>query len=406
MVLQQVEVAKEATQRGDWSSAIALLRQALQAGEADPQQWQPEVQASVLALALQALETGDFSTRWHAAKLLPALGPVAIAPLIAILQDEDADLEERWFAGRLLGSFQGRDVIAALVTVLQQTTDPDLTAITAHALACQGAAAIAPLTALLSRQPPCLPALHALAQIPDASVIAPLLAVVTHEDPEFRAVAMLALSNFRDERVMPVLMSAVQDRATAVRRAAAIGLGRWATPAAEPVLLPVLSALLNDVQMEVCEQAAIALGRLKTEGAARALAAELRSSLTPLPLQLTLVRALAWTETSLALTLLQQALPQLPVPAMQEAIQVLGRVSPPCLRSQAATILLSFSSTHRLDDLEPSILQALAHAWEILGDPRALPVLERLKHHPQPQVALHADSALDRLRHAPGDETK
>ncbi|MBE9102042.1 HEAT repeat domain-containing protein [Vacuolonema iberomarrocanum] len=400
MILQQVEVAKEAARCGDWGSVTELLRQLLQSADNNkPQQWQPEVQEMVLALALQVLETGDFSTRWHMAKLLPALGSIAIDPLITILEDSEADLEERWFAGRLLGQFRGPDVMAVLVQVLQQATDPDLSAIAAHALANQGTVAIPHLASLLTHPSACLHALHTLAQIPDASVVTPMLSVVTHADPEVRSAAILALSNFRDERILPVLMSAVHDRTTTVRRAAAIGLGRWATPNAdEAVLLPVLTPLLKDWQMAVCEEAAIALGRLKTEGAVRVLATELRAPLTPLPLQIVLIRALAWTETSLALTFLQQALPQLPAPAVVELIQVLGRVSGESLQTQAASILLAFWSTYdALNEPESKILQALAHAWELLGDPRAIPALEQLKHHAQLQVVLHADSALKQL---------
>jgi hypothetical protein len=68
------------------------------------------------------------------------------------------------------------------------------------------------------------------------------------------------------------------------------------------------------------------------------------------------------------------------------------------LQSQAATILLTFWARH--DDpaeLAPPVLQALAHAWELLGDARAVPALEQLQHYPQPQVVLHAGSALARI---------
>ena len=400
-VLKRVEAAEEAARCGDWGSVVDLLRHLPQAADdSKPQQWQPEVQEAVLALALQVLETGDFSIRWHVAKLLPALGSIAIEPLMAILEDSEADLEERWFAGRLLGEFRGPNIIAVLVGVLQKTTDADLVAITTHALANQGTVAIPHLASLLASPSSCFYALHALAQIPHASVIAPMLSVVTHTDPEVRSATILALSNFRDERILPVLMSATQDRVGAVRRAAATSLGRWATSNSdESVLLPVLVPLLKDLQITVCEQAALALGRLKTERAARVLATELQSSLTPLPLQIALIRALAWTETSLALTFLQQALPQLPVPAVLEIIQVLGRVPEAALQTQATTILLAFWATQDAPDgLESSILQALAHAWELLGDPRAIPVLTQLKYHSQPQVALHANSALECLR--------
>ncbi|MGD1860115.1 MAG: HEAT repeat domain-containing protein [Leptolyngbyaceae cyanobacterium] len=399
MVLQQVEAAQEAASDGDWGSVVSILRQLLQTGDYQPRQWPPEVQEAVLNLGLQVLEIGDFSTRWHVAKLLPALGSIAIAPLIAILADNEVDLEERWFAGRLLGKFRGPEVIAVLVHVLQETTDPDLAAIAAHAIASQGTVAIPALASLLEHPSACSYALHALSQIPDAAVVPPLLAIVNHTDPEVRSAAIVTLSNFRDERVFPALASAVHDRVTIVRRAAAVGLGRWAAVHAdESALLPVLAPLLKDWQLPVCEQAAIALGRLKTEGAVKVLATELQSPLTPLSLQIALIRALSWTETPLALSFLEQALFLLPEPAVLEIIQVLGRVPGSPLQTQAATALLSFWAAHEAsDELAPTVLQALAHAWELLEDPRATAALNQLKAHSQPQVALHAASALERL---------
>ncbi|NJL03079.1 MAG: HEAT repeat domain-containing protein [Spirulinaceae cyanobacterium SM2_1_0] len=398
MVLQQVEVAKAAALGGDWAGVLAVLRQWLQSVEEPVQGQSSEMQEAILALALQVLDAGDFATRWQVGKLLPAFGPMAIAPLIAILEDEEADLEERWFAGRLLGEFRSPEAIAALVRVLQKKPAPDLAAIAAHALANQGTVAIAPLTRLLSDPATSSLAVHALAQIPDAGVVPPLLGVVTHDDPAVRSAAILALSNFRDEPLMPVLVAAAQDRATAVRRAAAIGLGRRATPVSESELRPVFALLLKDLQMPVCEQAAIALGRLKTPSAIHLLAAELQSPLTPPPLQIAVIRALAWTEIPLALTLLAQALPHLPIAACLETIQVLGRVPKGPLQPQAAGILLAFWATHPAPAmLEPALLRALAHAWELLGDPGAVSALEQLRHHAQPQVALHASSALTRL---------
>jgi HEAT repeat protein len=398
MVLQPVEVAQAAKQCQDWDEVLTLLRQLLHTHGNSLQQWQPETQEAVLALALGALNAGDFATRWQVAKLLPALGPVAIPPLIDILQDEDADPEERWFAGRLLGEFHGKPIIQSLVRIVQQSSDPELAAITAQALANQGQAAIAPLSTLLEQPSTALLAIHALAQIADGGVVAPLLSVTNHADPDIRSAALLALSNFRDERVLAVLKAAAQDRATVVRRAAATGLGRWATPATEADLLSVLAPLLQDWQLSVCEQAILAIGRLQTNEAARLLAAELRSPGVPLPLQITLIRALVWTETALALTLLQDALAHLSMEVLAEAIQVMGRISNKALQAQAASILVNFGMDHTAaNDLPPSVLQALAHAMALLGAAQAIPILNHLKEHPDSQVALHAEAALGQL---------
>lgn len=398
--LEGINVAREAAGQGNWEAVLATLGRWLHGDGSNPQQWSLPVQESVLALALQVLEMGDFSARWHVSKLLPALGSAAIAPLMAIVADPEADLEERWFAGRLLGEFHDSEVIAVLVQTLQSTSDAELAAITARALANQGTAAIGPLAELLNHPPSQLLAIQALAQIPDALVVPPILAVAEKGEAEARSAAILALGHFRDERIRPVLLAALTDRAATVRRAAAVGLRGWAVPAREAELLPALRPLLRDVQLSVACQAAIAIGRLKTERAAQVLAGELQDVLTPLPLQIALIRALAWMEIPLALVCLQQALPLVSTPAALEIVQVLGRVPEGPLQSQAATLLLEFwakNARTTSSDRLPSLAQTLAHAWELLGDTRAIPALMQLQHHSHPAVACHARSALDRL---------
>jgi HEAT repeat protein len=82
----------------------------------------------VLNLALDVLYAGDFQERWEVAKVFPKLGAIAIAPLIEILEDEEADLELRWFAARILGGFNDPTVITTLVELLKTSEDEDLAA--------------------------------------------------------------------------------------------------------------------------------------------------------------------------------------------------------------------------------------------------------------------------------------
>ena len=71
-----------------------------------------------LSWAIDIFTWGDFHQRWDVAKLLPKFGREAIAPLLEILADEDADEELRWFVVRSLGSFDSPEAIAALVELL------------------------------------------------------------------------------------------------------------------------------------------------------------------------------------------------------------------------------------------------------------------------------------------------
>jgi HEAT repeat protein len=135
-----LEQATAAAQQGNWS----LLNQHLQhlplgknatdaATESAPLNDTDLEQ--VLNLALDVLEAGDFQERWDVAKLFPKLGAIAIAPLIEILQDDEAELELRWFAGRILGGFNHPTVITTLVDLLKTAEDEELSTMAAAALA-------------------------------------------------------------------------------------------------------------------------------------------------------------------------------------------------------------------------------------------------------------------------------
>src|SRR4028118_1497303 len=104
----------------------------------------------VLNLALDVLDAGDFQERWEVAKVFPKLGAIAIAPLLEILEDEDADLELRWFAGRILGEFNHPSVITRLVEFLKTSEDEDLLVVAATALSSLGDSAVDALASLLA----------------------------------------------------------------------------------------------------------------------------------------------------------------------------------------------------------------------------------------------------------------
>lgn len=344
-----------------------------------------------LDLALEILAAGDFKARWDVSKLLPQVGNLALAPLIAIVRDIDADIEERWFVGRLLGQFDTPEAVAALVHLLQETRDPDLAAIAASALAAIGCRAIGPLSELLRSPETCAPAAIALSQIPHADTIEPLLGVVGVADARVRATAVAALANFHDTRVLPALLAALQDYAAPVRKAAVSGLGLRV--AADPRLFGRLQPLLHDLDPGVCQQAALAIGRSGSDAAAALLAAELQMPLTPLPLQLACARALAWMESPAALAGLARALPVAGEPIVLEIVRVLGRLEGPELKAPAANLLLVFYAAAG-STASTVVLQALTHAWSLLGHPDARATLQQLEEHPEPGVRLHARAAL------------
>jgi HEAT repeat protein len=401
--------AEEAVQLENWSLLNQYLQQlsfsdgnAITYQGAESREVIPPEQT--LALALEVLEAGDFQARWDVAKVFPKLGTVAIASLVEILEDEEADLELRWFAARILGEFNHPEVVMALVEVLKTADqDEDLSSMAATALASLGPLAIAALTDLLAEESSRLLAVRSLAQIRRVETIAPLLSVVHDPQVSVRATAIEALSSFHDARIPPVLIAALDDLAAAVRREAVIGLGLRTDLLNELDLVQLLQPRLRDFNLEVCQQAAIALGRVGSDAAATALLEVLQSPHTPISLQLEGVRALSWIGTPLALTYLQQALMLATLPdhslvaVSQEIVTLLGRVEPPALKPQAVEILMELLNSEHPVLQSSGGKQAIALSLGQLGDQQALETLIQLLADPDVGVRLHAIAALKNL---------
>ena len=392
-----LEQAQAAADRQNWPIVVECLQQ-VTANRSQPQEKLFLEQA--VSLAIQALEWGDFQDRWEIAKVLPNLGNGAIAPLIATIEDEDADTEPRWFAARILGKFDRPEVMAALVQLVKNS-DEELSQIAAQTLANFGPTAIESLATLLQQEDSRQFATAALAQIRRPEAIAPLLSVVKDSKIAVRLAAIEALSSFHDSRIPPVLVAALKDVATSVRKEAVRALGVRAYLDAEFDLVQLLKPLLSDIRLEVCQSAAIALGRLKTDAAAYSLFELLRSSTTPVELQVETVRALSWMETATALAYLQQTLiaefDNTNFLICQEIVTVLGRWSKPELKATSAEIMIDFLASNHPGVESVKIKQSIALGLGQLGDIRALDVLIKLLADPDNSVRLHSLSAIKQL---------
>ncbi|MBE9184755.1 HEAT repeat domain-containing protein [Microcoleus sp. LEGE 07076] len=401
-ILQKAQVAAD---RQNWPELVECLQQVT--ANTSKSQEQQILEQSV-SLAIQALEWGDFQDRWEIAKVLPNLGNGAIAPLIAVLEDEDGDTEPRWFAARILGKFvkpsypEGNrpEVIAALVKLVKNT-DEELSQIAAQTLANFGSAAIESLANLLQQEDSRLFATAALAQIRHPEIIVPLLGVVKDSQVGVRVAAIEALSSFRDSRIPPILVEALKDVAAAVRKEAVRALGVRAYLDAELDLVKLLKPLLWDIRLEVCQQAAIAIGRVKTDAAAAALFELLRSPATPVELQIETVRALSWMETATALEYLHQTLiadiNNTKSAVCQEIVNVLGRGSKPELKATTAEMAIDLLASNHPAVQSAEMKQSLALSLGKLGDTRALDVLIQLLADADNSVRLHSLSALKQL---------
>ncbi len=393
-ILEQAQVSAD---RQNWPELIQCLHQLL---IQEHQPLETENLEKAVSLAIEVLEWGDFQDRWEVAKILPNLGNKAIAPLIDILENEEADTEQRWFAARILGKFDRPEVIEALAKLVKNP-DEELSHIAAETLGNFGTTAVASLATLLLPEDSRLFATKALAQIRCSESITPLLSVVTDSQVGVRFAAIEALSSFHDSRIEPVLVAALKDPATAVRKEAVRALGARAYLDAEFDLVNLLKPLLWDIHLEVCQQAAMAMGRLKTDAAAAVLFELLRSATTPLELQIETVRALSWMETTAAVEYLQQVLSGLfdniNYTVYQEIVSVLGRLSQPELKAKAAEILIDFLESSHSTVQKVEVQKSLALSLGQLGDRRALDSLIQLLANPDTRVRLHSLSALKQL---------
>src|SRR6476469_2316273 len=392
--LQKAQVAAD---RQNWPGLVECLQQVTAKGGKPQEQ---DILEQAVSLAIEALEWGDFQDRWEIAKVLPNLGNGAIAPLIAVLEDEDADTEPRWFAARILGKFDRPEVIQALVELVKNS-DEELSQIAAETLGNFGPTAIESLATLLLQEDSRQFATAALAQIRRTETIPPLLSVVGDSQVAVRAHAIEALSSFHDSRIPPVLVAALKDPATAVRKEAVRALGVRAYLDAELDLVNLLKPLLSDIRLEVCQQAAIAIGRVKTDAAAAALFELLRSPTTQVQLQIETVRALSWMETATALAYLHQTLmaqfTNINSTIYQEIVTVLGRVEKPELKGAAAEILIDLLKTGHPAVQETVSKKSLALGLGKLGDIRGLDALISMLGDADSSVRLHCMAALKQL---------
>lgn len=387
--------AQLAAQTGDWATVILCLQQRFVCGQAiaadEMAQWR--------WLAIAVLTSGDFQDCWEVGKTFSKLGAEVIPLLIALLEDDTAELEGRWFAARILGDLGDPMAIQALVRLMQTSQDEDLAAIAAEALANLGSVAVEALTSLLYQPENRCLAVQALAQIRRSETVAPLLQVVNDPDAEVRLTAIEALSSFHHPQVPPLLLQALSDPVATVRRAAVAGLAVRPDLADELQLVDRYTDCLWDLNLEVCRQAAIALGRLGTEAAITVLQRALMSPNTPLSLQVDIVRALGWAESPLAIAALQSTLRNLAtseaaIAVRQEIVAVLGRCATATSQSLATDSLLLALADSDAVPQAALFRQAIALALGHLRQSAAIDALLALLNDADGGVKIHALAAL------------
>jgi HEAT repeat protein len=384
MTASPLDRAKAAAANGNWSIAIDQLQHL-----SIDQITHSEI---VLEIAVQILIHGDFDQQWEIAKIIPKLGNIAIQPLLDLLNDADIDLEDRWVVARILGEFDQPQVVTALIKLIQQQEDLELTEIATSALTKIGLPAISALTDLLST-PDRQIAIVILAQIRHSITIEPLIQVINDSNPQLRSLVVEALGSFHDSRIPPLLITKLTDVAATVRKAAVIALSLRSDLAAELALSQQLRPLLFDLNLAVCQAAALGLARLPDQANIKALAAVLLSPHTPTELQSSVILALGWIGTIPAIDSLILALPNLAPSLVPEIVIAIGKTE----QEQIYASQVLVNHLQRLDPSAAIIKQEIATALGNLGNPDLVPDLVQLLDDPDDRVKLYAMNAISKL---------
>ncbi|NET43651.1 HEAT repeat domain-containing protein [Okeania sp. SIO2B3] len=400
-----LEQAKIASQEKNWSLVNQYLQKFFLASQNTHVDVLENADLDVaLDLAITVLKNGDFQEKWDIYKLFKQIGKPAIAPLIEIIQDENLDLEKRWFVARILADFNSDEVREVLKNIIISSETEDLQEIAADTLAVLGDSAVDILTDLLANPDSRLLATKALAKINSPSTITPLLNLVKDGNDEVRKTAITALSNYHDSRLLFVLISALKDTVAQVRKEAVIGLSAYANLHQELGLVELLQPLLWDINFEVCQQVALAMGKIGTNTAATALFELLKTTTVPVFLKLDAVRALGWVETQVSVEYLQSLLGDNCLVAVEhqpqivnEIITVLGKIERQELKPKATEILIEFLRSNNSVLESVRVKNSLILALGYLGDICALDYLIQLLEEDDASVRLHCIAALKQL---------
>jgi HEAT repeat protein len=391
--MHDLDRASAAADRGQWSIAIEALQNLSLTQLAGDRQ--------VLDLTLQILTEGDFEHQWEIGKIVPKLGEIAILPLLNLLNDPEADLENRWCCTRILGEFDRPPVIAALIAVIQTDADAELTALAIGALTKIGTPAIAALTEILATPAAATQrgmAVTILARIRHSQTIAPLIQAIDDPDPQLRTVIVEALGSFHDPRIPPLLLTKLTDVAASVRKAAAISLSLRGDLAAELDLSQHLRPLLFDLDFGVCEATALGLARLPDPSVVDILTEVLISPLTPDRLKSPVMLALGWIGNRAAIDSAIAALAEISSALAPEIIIAISKTE----REQvyASQRLVDYLHSPQCMHL-PIVKQEIAAALGNLGNKATVPALVMLLDDADERVRLYALTAMSKLTAIP-----
>jgi len=159
---------------------------------------------------------------------------------------------------------------------------------------------------------------------------------------------------------------------------------------------------LKDIDLNVCQQAAISLSRLKIPPATEALYTTLVDKNTPISLQKTIVKALAWQETSQSIEYLEKALYLVPESIIIEIIALLGRSTNKKNYPQIIQLTCNYYHSNSFCEQSPKIIQNLCYAWQKLHAKEAIKILKEIANQEDDIIKFHSQSALNELQESKG----
>ncbi|RMF89413.1 MAG: hypothetical protein D6736_08400 [Nitrospinota bacterium] len=206
---------------------------------------------SIIPDLIDLMKEEDVNTRRAAAEVIGALhDPRTGQVLMAILRDEDWWVRE--IAAEALLAIKSSRILQMLIAMLQEKDEGIRRCVVEVLSKADDPMVIDPLLTLLHDKDWWVRerAVIALGNIGDPRVIPSLISL--SQDPEIRWVVAKALGNFQGPEVEDTLVALAQDEEKAVRREAAIALGKQKTERA----VATLKALLGDEEEEIQFKAA------------------------------------------------------------------------------------------------------------------------------------------------------
>lgn len=349
-----------------------------------------------IVAALDALRTGDFQARWDAAKQLEEYGEAVIPPLLLLLQESEADAELQWFIAKILGSLSHPEAIVALGQLLERSEDEEVQLEAAQGLANRGPEAVTLLSQFLQDPQRQRMTIQALMQIHRPEVVPLLIEAANTNSAEVRSLIFEALDRFLDPRIVDVLLVGLNDASPEVQKTAIASLAVRTPEYPAEDLVEYLIPCLEDADLGVAIQAAKALGRLRTERGAIALIQKSHEpNLDPI-LQKTLIQALGWIGSSVALkglrTIWQKVAPQKPLPEL-----ILQEVLSSVPTSAESTEWISELVQSNILGSSPTLMSRAMMTLGRIGSPAILPLMIESLKDSDYTVRLHVVAALKQI---------